>query len=190
MANKPHLKLNTKQQSDKTEVLKFNYGFGKEDDIPQEKPNYFPMATYFRHLLSNLNIDLENRIKERSETIEVPEHIEYIRILFQSQFDISTYYQQWYKEFGLLGINFSKFNHEILFAIVDRNLFQEFINNIKNFIQKELQEVANADYSGKIKYIKEFKLLSTADILQYRQHTSLMNVLLVDLPGGEKAVKL
>ncbi len=189
MANKPHLKLNTKKQTDKSEVLKFNFGFGKEEDIPQEEPNYFPMARDFRRYLLNLNNDLANRIDERSKTIEVPEHIEYIRILFQSQFNLIKYFESWYKEFGLLGINFSKFNHEILFAIIDRDLFKGFINNIEKFIQKELKEVEYADYSGKIKYIKEFKLLSTADILQYRQQTSLMNVLLVNFPIDEKAVR-
>ena len=50
MAIKPHLKLNTKKQADKPEVLKFNYGFGKEEDNAQEEPNYFPMARSFRRL--------------------------------------------------------------------------------------------------------------------------------------------
>lgn len=189
MTNKPHLKLNTEKQADKTEVLKFNYGFGKEEDIPLEEPNYYPIAKEFRRYLTNLNKDINKRIQERNKEIEIPEHIEYIRILFQSQFDISTFYQQWFKEFGLLGINFSKFNHEILFAITDRNLFKFFLNNIEKFIQKELKEVDDAKYSNKIKYIKEFKLLSTSDILQYRQHANLMNVRLVNFPIDEKAVK-
>ena len=186
MANKPHLKLNTKKQADKPEVLKFNYGFGKEEDSAQEEQNYYPMARAFRQYLTKFNIDLSNRTEERNKTIEVPDHIEYIRILFQSQFDLSNYFESWFKEFGLLGINFSKFNHEILFAIIDRDLFKQFIKNIEVFIQKELGEIENAEYSGKIKYIKEFKLLSTADILQYRQHSQLMNVLLTNFPLDEK----
>jgi len=189
MSNKPHLKLNTAKQADKIEVLKFNYGFPDEPIIPKEIPNYYPMAKEFRRFLTNLDNDFSKRIEERSQVIEIPEHIEYIRILFQSQFDISTYYQQWFKEFGLLGINFSKFNHEILFAIIDRELFQVFINNIENFVQKELKENENAEYLGKIKYIKEFKLLTTSDILQYRHHTSLMNLLLADFPVTEKAAQ-
>ena len=189
MANKPHLKLNTEKQADKTEVLKFNYGFPDEAIKPKEEPNYFPMAKDFRRYLTNLNNDIKKRIEERSNAIEIPDHIEYIRILFQSQFDISKYYQQWFKEFGLLGINFSKFNHEILFAIIDRDLFKSFINNIEKFIQKELKEDVNVEYSGKIKYIKEFKLLSTSDILQYRQHASLMNGILANFPIEERAAR-
>lgn len=189
MAKKPHLKLNTEKQADKIEVLKFNYGFPEEPKIPREEPNYYPMAKEFRRYLANLNNDLDIRVQERSKTIEVPDHIEYIRILFQSQFDIATYYQQWFKEFGLLGISFSKFNHEILFAIIDRDLFQVFISNIETFIQKELRENENNVYSSKIKYIKEFKLLSTSDILQFRHHTSLMNLILADFPVDEKAAR-
>ena len=185
MAYKPHLKLNTEKQADKTEVLKFNYGFPDDANNPKEEPNYFPMAKDFRRYLANLDFDRKKRLEERS--LEIPEHIEYIKILFQSQFDISTFYQQWVNEFGLLGINFSKFNHEILFAIIDRDLFQSFLNNIELFCQKELNENTNAEYSGKIKYIKEFKLLSTSDILQYRQYTDLMNVLLANFPIEEKA---
>jgi hypothetical protein len=189
MANKPHLKLNTEKQADKIEVLKFNYGFPPKpkEEVEKVEKNYFLTAKEFRRYLTNLNNDLAKRIQERSQAIEVPEHIDYIRILFQSQFDITTYYQQWFKEFGLLGISFSKFNHEILFAIIDRDLFQIFINNIEKFIQKELKENENAEYSGKIKYIKEFKLLSTPDILQFRQHTSLMNLILANFPLNEEA---
>jgi hypothetical protein len=189
MAIKPHLKLNTKKQADKPEVLKFNYGFGKEEDNAQEQPNYFPMARSFRYYLTNFNSDLNNRIAERSKVIEVPDHIDYIRILFQSQFDLTSYFESWFKEFGLLGVNFSKFNHEILFAVIDRDLFKIFIQNIESFILKETGQADDAEYSGKIKYIKEFKLLSTADILQYRHHGALMNALLTNFPLDEKAEK-
>jgi hypothetical protein len=54
MANKPHLKLNTEKQSDKIEVLKFHYGFPDDAKIPQEEPNYYPMAKGFRRYLANL----------------------------------------------------------------------------------------------------------------------------------------
>jgi hypothetical protein len=188
MTNKPHLKLNTKKQAEKTEVLKFNYGFAKEEDVVSDEPNYFPMAKDFLRLLTNFTIDRSRRAEERNKDLEIPSHIEYIRIVFQSQFVISEYYESWYKEFGLLGINFSKFNHEILFAISDRDLFKSFLNNVENFIKKELKEDEGAIYSRKITYIKEFKLLSTSDIIQYRQHAQLMNVLLANFPIQENAV--
>ncbi len=189
MPLRPHLKLNTRKQFEQPVILKFNYGFGKEVDNANEEPNYLPMASSFKQYLQNFQNDLLKRSQERNNAIEVPDHIEYIRILFQSQFDLSNYYQSWLKEFGLLGINFSKFNHEILFAVNDRDLFKVFIQNIENFIQKESDKLENVDYSGKIKYIKEFRLLSTQDILKYKQHTELMNILLTDFPLDEKVEK-
>lgn len=189
MAIKPHLKLDTKRQSEKPEVLKFNYGFGKEEENIQEEPNYIPMARSFRIYLTNFNNDISNRVAERNKEIDVPDHIDYIRILFQSQFDLTNYFEFWFKEFGLLGINFSKFNHEILFAIINRDSFKKFVKNIETFILKESGESGEAEYSGKIRYIKEFKLLSTAEILQYGQHGTLMNALLTNFPLNERAEK-
>jgi hypothetical protein len=184
MAKKPHLKLNTNKQFEKPVVLKFNYGFPEEEDEKADEPNYFPMAKSFRVLLSNFNKDLNSRIEERN--IDVPNHIEYIEILFQSQFDIVKFYQPWFKEFGLLGINFSKFNNQILFAIVDREMFKVFINNVQLFIKKELGEDTTIEYLAKIKFVREFKLLSTSDILKFKHHTELMNVKLIDFPLNDK----
>lgn len=183
---KPHVKLNTKEQKDETVKLKFNYGFGDDDDDDDEEPkNYYPMALALRGYLNRFNADLGKRIDQR--TIEVPDHIDYIQVLFHSQFVISEFYTQWFNDFGLLGVNFSKFNNEILFAIANREKFAIFINNIEKFIRKELGEDPQLEYSAKIIYIKEFKLLSTADILQFRQAGQLMNFRLInDFPLDSK----
>jgi hypothetical protein len=189
MQNKPHLKLDTKRQSGKPERLKLNYGFGPKKDDLERKRNYYLMARNFKQYLSSFYSDQNKRIGERDKSISVAAHIEYIRILFQSQFDLITYFQPWYNEFGLLGINFSKFNNEILFAIVEPSLFGEFINNIQKFIQNEFDGNKTIEYSGKIKYIKEFKLLSTREIIQYNQPSQLMNVLLTHYPLNEETEK-
>jgi hypothetical protein len=48
MANKPHVKLNTKEQQDQPVKLKFNYGFGEEEEEDDDEPrNYYPMAQAF-----------------------------------------------------------------------------------------------------------------------------------------------
>jgi hypothetical protein len=179
---RPHVKLNTKEQKDEPVKLKFNYGFGEDkNEEDNSTKNYYPLAIAFKSYLGKFQKDIQTRTEQRN--IEVPAHIEYINILFQSQFAISEFYQQWLKEFGLLGINFSKFNNEILFAIQDRNKFNDFIKNINNFISKETGENTAVVYSKKVVYIKEFRLLSTADILQFRELGSLMNFRLVnDLP--------
>lgn len=178
---KPHVKLNTQLQKDPVSKLKFNYGFGEdEEEADGAIKNYYTMAQAFQTYLTNFQNDYRTRVAERNPQIEVADHIEYIQILFQSQFVISNFYEQWANEFGLLGIQFSKFNNELLFAIIDRNKFNIFINEVNKFIQKEVEGDRTLEYSSKIVYIKEFKLLSTADIIQYRQIGQLMNIRLID----------
>jgi hypothetical protein len=180
VTNKPHIKLNTQVQKDPISKLKFNYGFGNDDEINEGRKNYYPMAQAFQVYLDRFQNDYQNRIAQRNPQIEVPEHIDYVQILFQSQFVISDFYEQWFNEFGLMGIQFSKFNNELLFAIADNDKFAAFIDNIDWFIKKESGEEPQLEYSRKITYIKEFKLLSTADIIQFRQIGQLMNFRLID----------
>lgn len=194
--NKPHIKLNTSKQTENTVGLKFNYGAPDdeedEDDEKERIKNYRQMATSFRGYLTRLSSDYSKRVAERNLSLEIPEHIDYIKILFQNQFSIkdskANYYQSWYNEFGLLGVNFSKFNHEVLFAIIDRDKFQLLINSINNFIAKEIDN-KDVKYSAKVKYIKEFKLLTTADIIQFRDAALLLNCKLIDFPFESKEAK-
>lgn len=188
MAIRPHVKLNTKEQKEQPVKLKFNYGFGEEEEPESGEPkNYFPMAQAFRGYLARFNNDIKVRIAERNPEIKVPMHVEYMQILFHSQFVISDFYSQWFNEFGLLGIHFSKFNTEVLFSISDYDKFQVFIDNINSFIIKELGEDPEVTYSSKIIYIKDFKLLTTADVIQFRKPGALMNFrLLDDFPLGKK----
>ena len=176
---KPHLRLNTNEQKDPSVKLKFNYGFGDEDEeVDQGPKDYRPMARSFQGYLANLRSDYRTRLNER--TLPSLEHILYIRITFHSQFIIDRFYQEWLDEFGLLGVHFSKFNNEILFAVADRDKFRDFLKNIDHFITTELEQDSNAKYSGKILFIKEFRLLSTDDIIQYNEAGTLMNLRLIN----------
>lgn len=188
MAKRPHLKLNTKKQKDAIETLKYNYGFGDDAESNKKPFNSILLVRALKRCLTNLKNDQANRIRERNITIEIPEHIEYINIIFQSQFDLLGYYEKWYADFGLLGIKFSKFNHQILFAVTDKTLFDRFIKNIENFILSETTDTI-FDYSGKVKYIREFKLLTTSDIIKYTEHGKLMNLLLADFPIDDESAK-
>ena len=109
MTKKPHIKLNSKIQNEPTLTMKFNYGGGDDGDI-EEEPDYLPMVDSFKRSLARLNVDLIARRQERNETLKIPAHIDYIQIRFQDQFNITKFYQSWYNDFGLLGVNFSHFN--------------------------------------------------------------------------------
>ena len=141
MANKPHIKLNSAVQKEQAVAMSFNYGFGKDDNEEvEEEPDYLPMVNTFRGSLYRLNTDLAIRREERNEALQIPTHIDYIQIRFQDQFNITKFYQSWYNDFGLLGVNFSHFNREVLFAVEDQNKFTSFLQDIQNFILKESGE--------------------------------------------------
>lgn len=186
MENKPHLKLNSARQKEKSVSMSFNYGFSGDNDETQEEPNYLPMIENFRGSLDRLNIDLTIRRQERNDALQIPAHIDYIRILFQDQFNMTKYYQSWYNDFGLLGVNFFHFNREVLFAVVDQLKFVSFLKDIENFILKESGENSHAEYRGKVRFIKDFKLLTTQQILDYSEIVELMNFKLIEFPAGSE----
>jgi len=184
---KPHIKLNSEKQSEIPTAMKFVYGFpDKEEDNPLEEPDYSKMVNAFQNSLTGFYTDHGTRIKNRNNELNIHSHIDYIQILFQDQFDIGRFYQSWYREFGLLGVNFSLFNHESLFAVVDEVKFKSFLQDIENFIVKETNKNSNVEYRGKIRFIKEFKLLKTEDILRCKKSSLLVNFRLIEFPEGLK----
>lgn len=187
MAIKPHLKLNTRTQFDKAIRLKYNYGFGEEAEVDTEVRNisYTSMARSFREQIKVFNSDFEQRIIER--TINVPEHITYVRVEFQGQFHIPVYFQQWYNEFGLTAVSYSKFNTEVLFAVNNQNNFDTFLTSIHNFINRELNGDLTADYyNGKIRFVKNFSLLTSNGILKVQDDSNILNFNLIDFPLPER----
>jgi hypothetical protein len=187
MEKKPHIKLNSAKQKDPTITMSFNYGFAKEEaNSKKEEPNYLPLIESFRGSLRRFHIDLKTRKEERTDTLTIPAHIDYIKVHFQDQFKIDEFYQSWFNEFGLLGVNFSQFNREVLFAVVDQSKFESFLLDIEYFILKESGIDKNAQYRGKIKFIRDFKLLTTQDIITNEEYDSLINFRLIELPTGSK----
>jgi hypothetical protein len=86
----------------------------------------------------------------------------------------------------LLGVNFSQFNREALFAVIEQEKFDFFLQEIENFILKESGKLKKAKYNKKVKFIRDFKLLTTKDIINYKEFVQLMSFRLIDFPGGSK----
>ena len=185
MAVQPHVKLKSDTQKEDPVTMEFNYGFGGNEEEAKPEPNYEPMVERFRGSLVRLNTDIENRHEERNETLEVPAHYDFIRIRFQDQFNLSEY-QRWYNDFGLAGVHFSEFNREGLFAIIDEETFQTFLSGIEQFIAKESGEEEATEYPARIRFIRDFQLLITPEILSYEERTPLMFFQLIDFPGGSQ----
>jgi hypothetical protein len=182
MPKRPHVKLNTKLQKEKPEKLSFNYGYGETQE--NKDPDYEPMVDSFRNSLQRFSIDRQTRRAERNAALEVPDHIDYIQIDFHGAFSLESYNQIYLNEFGLLAIRLSDFNRRVLFSVENQGQFASFLKDIENFVLKESGQNQQAEYRGKVKYIREFRLLTTSNILAYQEQVELMNFQLTEAPAG------
>lgn len=154
MTNKSHLKFLSKKQLSEIKNFKYNYGFDpKEEEEKSEPKNYTRLAKSFRKCVNRLENDLNDKYLSRSKSLKIPYDIDYVQITFQDQFVINKYYKDYYNNFGLEATNFYDFAKKGLFAIVDREKFERFINNVNNFISYELEKNHNVKFSEYVIYI-------------------------------------
>lgn len=183
MAKRPHIKLNTSLQNEKPEPLSFNYGgYGQTQD--NDEPDYEPMVERFRTSLQRFSADSQIRRTERNPALKIPAHIDYIQIDFQGHFNLEKYNEIYLREFGLLAVNLSDFNRRVLFSVESQDQFALFLEDIKNFVLNESGENKQVNYRGRVKFIRAFKLLTTSDILSYKEPVELMNFQLTEAPAG------
>lgn len=187
MAKRKHLKLLSEKQIEEVGVVKFKYGFpGKEEDDEEENnnPNYYRQASSLRVSMENFSIEQEQKYKQRSAQIEIPADIDYIQINFVSQFVISDYFEIYYKNFGLEAVSFFNFGKSGLFAVIDRKLFQIYLNEIHNFIQFGLNLNTDSKFDNYVTYVNSFKLLTAKDIIRFKvdEIGKVVYLSLVELP--------
>lgn len=170
MSDKKHLKLLGDKQLREITAVKFNYGFPKEDENEESKPepNYYYMAKGLKESIERFNSDVYVRGQNRDENITVPAFIDYIELHFVDQFDIKKFYKEYYELFGLEGISFSNFGRSGLFAISDKLKFNYYLQNIYNFIEFGLNNDREVKFSEHLKYAKSFKLLTSKDIIRFK----------------------
>lgn len=184
MAKKNHYRLLNEKHLESSSKVEFNYGFGKKDEDEKKEPNYYYMARSLQTNLNRFEEDITNRHSQRIEELEIPVNIDYVLLDFMDQFDIKEYYNKWYNDFGLEAVDFFNFGRTALFAIIEKDKFKLFINNIKSFIDFGVNKNEEATYSEYITYVKAFKLLTTADIISFKNDSlgNLVNLNLVELP--------
>jgi len=189
MEDKEHLRLKGDSQLKEIGEIKFNYGAPPNADEKEKKPYYGKMAKSFQYYLKRYFSDLKEKYERKD--IDSQSNIDYILIQFQSHFVINKYYQYWFNSFGLEAVRFTKFNIEVLFAIINKHKFEIFINNIESFINFGLQIDLGAKFDNNVKYIKKFKLFTTLDIIKFREKDlgSVVNLNLIDLPLDSESEK-
>ena len=133
-------------------------GGSSKDDLPRD---YSRMARTFAESITVFH--REQELRHRIRTIEVPSHFDLIEIEFQGAFDQPSFEGSYFNEFGLVLAHLSTFNRRGLFAIENEENFRNFFNQVSHFISHEL-EGTDDDYDPKIRFIRNFKLFSSADM--------------------------
>lgn len=187
MAKKKHLKLLSDKQLEEVSKIKFKYGvFGKEEDDEEDNtpPNYYRQASNLRVSIENFTIDQVQKYARKNRSLEIPADVDYIQVNFVSQFVISKYFNYYYKKFGLEAINFFNFGKSGLFAVVNRDLFQIYLNEINSFIQFGLNINPDSKYDNYVTYVNSFKLLTAKDIIRFKvdEIGNVVYLSLVELP--------
>ena len=187
MAKRKHLKLLGDKQLEEVSKIKFKYGvFGKEEDDEEEntQPNYYKQASNLRISIENFSIEQVQKYLRKNRNLEIPADVDYVQINFVSQFVISKYFNDYYKKFGLEAINFFNFGKTGLFAVIDRELFQVYLNEINSFIQFGLNLNPESKYDNYVTYVSSFKLLTAKDIIRFKvdEIGKIVYLSLVELP--------
>lgn len=191
MPNKNHLRIIADRQLEESGQVKFNYGFGDNEDEANKEPNYIFMARAFRDDLRSYRIDVEEKLLAKDETIDVPYDVDYVEVDFMGQFHLKKYYSIWYNTFGLEGVNFTNYNRTALFSIADRDKFQVFITSIEGLINRGLDNNREAAFNKNVLFVKNFKLLTLSDVLQVSAE-NLGNVVVlktIELPASHEVEK-
>jgi len=188
MANKSHLRFVGSRRLESNTDVKFHYGFPSETEEPEEEPDYRYTAQELRANLQKFSSDLSYRIDHRIAELKVPINIDYVQIEFHNQFDINKFFNTWITRFGLEAVRFTNFNRIGLFAVTDRGLFEEFIQDVNYLIEYGSQTIAEKKFSNLILFVKSFKLLTSRDIISFSLENigSILNVNLIELLEHER----
>jgi hypothetical protein len=189
MPNKKHLRLLSERQLEKIIPMKYVYGFGKEEEDEDEEPkNYYRIAQALS--IDRVRFDKEIQLKrERKDTtLEIPYNIDHVLFTFQGQFVIKDFFNKYYNDFGIEAIDFYDFGRKGLFAIIDKDKFKLFLNEVNKFIEKEYQQNPYVEYDNYVLYIASFKLLQINEILKFRldQYQGIVYLSLIALPLNEE----
>lgn len=194
--NKPHVLLKTSKQNEGIVPMRYNYGFGKqdeEDDVEIEQTlDLDAIAENLRFHANIFRINRDVRRANRNEDLVIPKHIDYVRINFVGQFAVNDYFNAWYYKFGLEIVEVSNFGSSILFAVVSNleDRFQNFLSSIDTLVENT-RDKKDGDYSKLIHYIESFELLSNDEIINTDiEEGSLLILKIPDLAVNGESVAL
>ncbi len=180
MAKRPHLYFRGEQLHGGN----FNYprrNVNSGDDEEPIQKDYMPMQEDFRVSLGNFNRKRRQRAERRNPQIDV-RHLDFIQFNFFNVFKIADFRRKYLQRFGLTPVSFWDYNRSGLFAIEDRDRFEQFITDIQNFIEAENPRESD-EYSPIIRFIKSFNGFSTEEILKISETHPRVTVDLIKTSG-------
>jgi Subtilase family len=162
---KPHLFLN----NPRGEQRKFNAQRNFEpEDVPEKEPAaYRPQKRRLLQAVGRLNIARAERLAARS--LEVPQHIEYIKIDFYLVFNDNVPFKlqsRYLSQFGLVPVSLYNFNQSVLFALRDEEKFNAFLELLRQFYQsRDNVSPTNTPYAI-MTLIDNFEFLASGSIIE------------------------
>lgn len=163
----PHLFLKNPQGT----VNFFDLTRGRETEEEQTETatppqNYARQKSRLGTSLSALNTSRTQRIQNR--TLDIPEHIDYVKIYFLVLFNDQDPYRsitRYRSRFGLAPVYFEDFNKTVTFAIVDEELFRNFTTLLSSFINSP-NNTPPSNAHKLLTIIHDFEFITTSTIVK------------------------
>lgn len=190
---KPHVLLNTRIQKNDSVKMKYNYGFGEDNNEKEDdkKYDYVHIGQNLQRSYTKFNADRAQRIAIRNTALGIPLHVDFVRINFWGQFAVNEYFGRWYGEFGLEVVEVTNFGSSVLFAVTDNNLprFNLFLSTVHAAI-RNAQDHQGRQYAKLINYIQDFELLTTANIIKTEPTADVFILKIADLLVHNRDVEI
>lgn len=156
----PHLFL--KNQASSSEKFKKTRGWDAKPEQEKEK-DYSPMKDRLRE--NDQVFKAERIARHQQRTIEVPAHIDQIKIHFFKVFNAGLQ-KTFLQRYGLQSLAFSDFNKTVLFAIDNDDLFKVFEQQMNEFYSTVGNDYYKGNESNVMALINHFEFINSRKIIE------------------------
>jgi hypothetical protein len=178
MPRKPHLYFHNPQEGVTTYKQRSRY-----PERPEEEENdikdYTPKSEDFIRSIASYYDGKRRRETSRNVSLRVPAKVDYIKITFHNIFQSDVFENSYRTLFGLSCVRYTSFNTIGLFAVIDEGKFDNFIEQLRIFIDTT-NHADNPQYNPIIKFIREFTFYSSEQIIQYSELKEQIVIDLID----------
>jgi hypothetical protein len=169
----PHLFL--KNEATNFEKFKKTRGWDAKPKEEEAEKNYAPQKDSLRNDFGVFNREMKARHRKRS--LDVPEHIDQIKIFFFPVFD-NKLQKEFIKKYGLQVLSYYDFNKTVLFAIDNVDLFKSFQTHLKQYYESPSTSAHNNTEYSHISLIYHFEFITSQKIIKgFDEQISSINLI-------------